>query len=318
MIIRRCSFAHLCSSLALAAALSAALSIMVSQPVQAKKYIVDSPLTVEQQKSLDKAARYAKQGKSERARPIFQEVLATCNDLPKCLALAGYTEQYGHPLLDVRRTAMHKAFSLSRTHDDYIQVALKARQFECYDVTRNAIQKLVGAANTREELTDLARKAQEVSLNDVAHLAMEKEYQYIKTVPEALEFARQVSLLGMEDLLRQVVKELIDDENDVNQLLVLLRHIEPYKLKDLNRYLLKKTLDLPNVSRESLYEVWKAAKRNRQQDIMDVAVFRAKKSKLVEQMQEHQANKKDSLEQWRQDQAQGQVYSGDSSSVGGF
>ncbi|MBZ0187433.1 MAG: hypothetical protein K8F91_14395 [Candidatus Obscuribacterales bacterium] len=292
-----------------------ALFFLVLQPVQAKKYLVDSPLTIDQQKSLNKAAGYAKRGKSDRATPIFNEVLDTCNDLPKCLALAGYTEQYGHPLLDVRRAAMKRAFKLCRTHDDYIQVALKSRQFECYDVTRNAIQKLIGAATSKEELTDLARKAQEVSLNDVAHLAMEKEYQYIKTVPDALEYARQVSLLGMEDLLRQVVKELIDDENDINQLLVLLKNIEGYKLKDMDRYLLKKTLDLPTPTTDTLYEIWKAGRRHRQQDIMDVAVFRAKKQKLTEKMKEQDASKKSKLEKWRQGQFQGQ---GPNESVGGF
>ena len=184
---------------------------VISPSVQARsKYDPDSPLTIDMQKQLTRAASYAKHGKGDRAAPIFESALAECTDLPKCLALASYTDGYGHPLLDVKRKAMEKAVELCRTNNDFIQVAIKARQYECYGVTRNAIQHLISSSNSKEQLVDLARKSQEVSMNDVAHLAMEKYYSTVKTVPEALEYARQVNLLGMDDLLRQEARRPFD------------------------------------------------------------------------------------------------------------
>ncbi len=301
-------------------ALALALPVVTPQPLLARsKYDPDSPLTKEQQKALIRAANYAKHGKGSKAAPIFDSELANCTDLPKCLALASYTDGYGHPLLDVKRKAMEKAFKLCRTNDDYIQVALKARQYECYGVTRSAIQQLISSAKSPQQLVDLARKSQEVSMNDVSHLAMEKYYSLVRTVPEALEYARQVSLFGMDDLLRQVVKDLIDDENHPDRLVELLNSIEVFKLKDLNRYLLKKALD-ESKTVDSYYGIWKAARRQGYQDIMEVAAFRAKKKKLVKQIkQKREQSYENKLEEWRQNQAATDgIYQQRTQSVGGF
>lgn len=302
--------------------------LTVLQPVQAKRYNPDSPLTVDQQKRLKKAARYAKKGKGTKAAPVFEEVLATCNDIPKCLALAEYTQGYGHPLQEIKRRVLERAFSLCRTDSDYIHVAIKARQYESFDVTRKAIQQLISNAKTPAQILDLARKSQEVSMNDVAHLAMEKYYSMCRTVPEALEYARQVHIFGMDDLLRQVVKDLIDDENNPDKLVALLRSIEPFKLKPLNRYLLTKALD--ESSRvESYYAIWKAARRHGYQDIMDVCAYRAKKKKLINKIKQVRAkraqqtpvqNFQGKVEQWRTNQAKTDgIYKQQSpNSVGGF
>jgi hypothetical protein len=273
---------------------------LLSQAAYAK---VDpnSPLTTEQQRSLKKAAAFAKKGRGDKASPIFNDILATCTDLPKCIAVAGYTEQYGHSTVDARRAIMARALELCRTYDDYILVAMKSRQYECFDVTRTAIQQLVSVANTKEQLTDLARKAMEVSMTDVAHLAMEKEYTIVKTVPDALEYANEVSLMGFTDLQRKVVKELIDDESNCAQLCMILRKIEPFKLKDLNRYLLKKALDQA-ASVDDFSTIWEAARRHNQKDIFDVAAFRGKKMQLMQRIKGDRANHAQRIEEWKQGQ----------------
>lgn len=299
--------------------------LLVSPEVQSRShYNPDSPLTKEQQKSLRRAANYAKRGKGTRAVPVFERVLETCNDIPKCLALASYTEGYGHPLSEVKRRVMERAYKLCRTDNDYIQVALKARQVECYDVTRKAIQSLISNAKNPQMLMDLARKSQEVSMNDVSHLAMEKAYTLVRTVPEALNYARQVQLFGMDDLLRDVLKDLIDDENNADQLIVLLRSIEQFKSKEMNRYLLTKALGESKTS-ESYHAVWKAARRHGYHDIMKVAVYRAKKKNIIQSYKKRKAEQKKAgfrgqLEQWRQNQnrTDGIYNQPQQGSIGGF
>ncbi len=316
------SFNNRFKAVAFCSLLSTGLVLLgvISPSVQARsKYDPDSPLTIDMQKQLTRAASYAKRGKGDRAAPIFESALAECTDLPKCLALASYTDGYGHPLLDVKRKAMEKAVELCRTNNDFIQVAIKARQYECYGVTRNAIQHLIGSSNSKEQLVDLARKSQEVSMNDVSHLAMEKYYSTVKTVPEALEYARQVNLLGMDDLLRQVLKDLIDDENHPDRLVELLSSIEVFKVKDLNRYLLKKALD-ESKDVNTLYSIWKAARRHGYQDIMDVAAFRGKKKNLIKQIQVQQEQSyQDKLEQYRNGQTGTEgIYQPQTQPIGGF
>jgi hypothetical protein len=230
----------------------------------------------------------AKKGQVTKATPIFESVLAECPDLPKCLAVANYTEGFGHPMLSIRRAVMEKALELARTHDDFVLVALKARQCEVFDVTKKAIHHLIGESETVEDLNDLARKALEVSMHDVAHLAMKKEYGLIKTVPDALEYCKTVSHMGMDDLLRQTIKELIDDEVNAHNLCTLLRNIEVYHMKDLNRYLLKKALDCATTV-DQFKEIWTASAKHQQKDIHEVAAFRGKKYMMMQKREERAA-----------------------------
>lgn len=276
------------------------------QPASAKDQTVYySPLSDETRKNVEKAVKFAKAKKSEKARPLFDAALAECNDVQKCFALADITEQYGSFCTDIRHAAVEKAYQLSKSRDDLILVALKGRKFECFEATRDAMQAMIANAKSREDLKDLALKAQEVSLSDLSHLAMEKQYSMVQTVPEALDFARQASALGMQDLVRKTCKELIDDENDVHQLMTILRNIEPFKNADLTRYLLKKSLDnCKNI--DDLHEVYEAARRHRQKDIFDVCAFRAKKLKLIENYNKQSADYKEKMERWRQDQSMNQ------------
>ena len=286
---------------------SVAISLMIAcvsvmaQPAMADKVDPNSPLTKDQQRQLKKAAAYAKKGRGDKASPIFNDILTTCTDLPKCMAVATYTEQYGHSTVDARKAIMRKAVEMCRTHDDYILVAMKSRQYECYEVTRDCIQHLISVSETIDQLTDLARKAIEVSLTDVAHLAMEKEYSLVKTVPEALEYANQTGLMGFSDLQRKCVKELIDDEPSTKQLCLILRRIEPFKLKDLNRYLLKKALDQAG-STDDFSDIWEAARRLGQKDIFDLAAFRGKKMMLMKRIQADRSAHSQRVEEWKQGQ----------------
>ncbi len=289
-------------ALALILSFSGAQSLTVLSACAKDKVIYYSPLSDDNRKSLEKAMRFVKAKKKDKAKPIFDAALAECTDVQKCFALADMTEQYGSPLTDLRRAAVEKAYSLSKSRDDLILVALKGRKFECFEVTRDSIQEMITQAKTREDLKDLALKAQEVSLADLAHLAMEKQYSFVQTVPDAIDFCRQASALGMDDMVRKTAKELIDDESDVHQLMTILRHIEPFKTPDLYRYLLKKSLDnCKNI--DDLYEVYQAARRHRQKDIFDVAAFRAKKYKLQENFNKQNADYHEKLERWRQDQS---------------
>lgn len=278
-----------------------ALVGVLAQPAYADKPDPNSPLTKEQQRALKRAAAFAKKGRGDKASPIFNDILATCTDLPKCIAVAGYTEQYGHSTVDARRAIMNRALEMCRTHDDFILVAMKSRQYECFDVTRQAIQSLISVSETAEQLTDLARKAIEVSLTDVAHLAMEKAYSVIRTVPEAVDYANQCGLMGFVDLQRKAVKEMIDDEPSCHQLCILLRKIESFKLKDMNRYLLKKALDQAG-SVQDFSDIWEAARRHNQKDIFDVAAFRGKKMQLMKRIQSDRTSHQQRVEEWKQDQ----------------
>jgi hypothetical protein len=260
---------------------------LVSVPTASGKKIVDSPLTPEQQHTLDRAAHSMKGGNAAKSSPLFDSVLETANDIPKCLAIAAYTESYGGAMVPVRRQCLQRALTLCSSRDDYLQVVIKARQYECYDVARGAINSLLGTASTPDELYDLAMKAQEVAANDVVHLALEKAFAECKTVPEALNFAKQSKLLGCEDLTYKAIKDLIDDETDAHQLMVLLVSIEPYNMKDLDRYLLKKSLDVSNKF-EDYVEIATTARKFGEKDIYEVAVYRAKKKRILQQIQTDQ------------------------------
>ncbi len=269
-------------------------------PADAKKD-PDSPLTYDTQGYLEKATKYARSGKREKAAGLLQSALESANDIPKCLAVANFIEEYRYPLVDARRACIQKAYSLCTTREDYITVALKSRQFETYEITRQCVNQLISTARTPEDLYDLARKSQEVSLNDVAHLSMEKAYTLVKSVPDALRYAHEVKLLGMDDMVRKVLKDLIDDEPETHRLMTLLKNIEIYKYPDLNRYLLKKALD-QSKSVDDFAEIWEASRRHREKDIFDLAAYRGKKMQLIQQVKRDREAYQQKVNDWKSGQ----------------
>lgn len=274
-----------------------------SSPVEAKKD-PDSPLTYDTQGYLEKATKYARSGKREKAVGLLQSALDSANDIPKCLAVANFIEEYRYPLVDARRACIQKAYGLCTTREDYITVALKSRQFETYEVTRQCVNQLISTAKSPEDLYDLARKSQEVSLNDVAHLSMEKAYTLVRSVPDALKYAHEVKILGMDDMVRKVIKDLIDDEPDAHRLMTLLKNIEIYKYPDLNRYLMKKALD-ESKSADDFHEIWEAARRHREKDIIDVAAWRGKKMLLIQQVKRDRESYQQKVNDWKTGQQGG-------------
>lgn len=282
-------------------ALAAMGGIFLSQPaLSGHKPWPGSPLTDEAQIELERASRYMKSNPG-KATPMILNALSTATDIPKCMAIAAYTEPYGHPMLEARRACISKALSYCQTREDFLHLAIKARQYECFEVTRQAVNNLVGASNTVDELLDLAHKSQEVALNDISHLAMEKAYQKADSVEEALRFAREAKILGMEDLSRKAVKELIDDEKESHELCLLLRSIEPLEFKDLNRLLLKKAIDECRTVTD-FRDVYDGARRQAQNDIMKLAEFRGRKMQILQKYQASQAEYQQKVDAYRQQQ----------------
>lgn len=279
--------------------LTAGILLLLTLSAAARTPWPDSPLAPEVQVQLEKAGRYMKSGKPQQAAPIIESAVSSANDIPKCLAIATFSETYGYPLMEPRRRCMQKALSLCQTREDYILVALKSRQFEFYEITRECINHLVQGAKTVDELFDLARKSQEVALNDVAHMAMEKAYSGVKNVPDAIKFAHEVKQMGMDDLVRKVVKDLIDDDENGLSLCNLLKSVESLAMEDLNRYCLKKALDKAETIDE-LKCIYEAARRNRQNDIMQVALYRGKKLTLIKKIRQDRDEYAKQMKDWQE------------------
>ncbi|HEY9773451.1 MAG TPA: hypothetical protein V6C81_06545 [Planktothrix sp.] len=278
--------------------------IALAAPVLAKKAPpADSPLTPEQQSLVDRAAHNSKNTRgAEKAAPLFLQALQSANDMPKCLAIAAGTEEFGSATTDVRRKCLDKAISLSTTPEDLLQISLKARQYEIYDAARTAVNKLLATANTPDQLYDLARKAQELACNDVVHLALEKAFSKCKTYDAGIEFMKQSKLLGAEDMTRKCMKDMIDDEGNTHNLLTLLTALEPYGMKDVNRYLLKKCLDVSSTF-EDYVEIAGVARRQGMPDVREIAIYRAKKKKLQQQISTDQTKYAEQMDQYKQGQA---------------
>lgn len=203
----------------------------------------DPSLAEETQVSLERAGKYMKSGKYDKARPIISSALESANDVPKCLAIAQFTELYGFPMMELRRQCCVKALNLCRTEDDLLLMALKARKYQFFEVTRMAISRLIENAKTLPQLYELAKRAQEVALNDVAHLAMEKAYTGLKSQDDAFTYASNCKALGIDDLTRKALKQMIDDEDDSVALCDMALKIQKYGMRDEVRYALRKALD---------------------------------------------------------------------------
>lgn len=278
------------------------LSVVVlgaqSTPVMAASYDPNSPLSQEQQVQLQKAARSMK-SRPDKATQVIYDALNGANDIPKCLNIAAYTEPYGAPMLEARRACVTKALSLCQTRQDFLQVALKARRYECFEVTRQAVNSVISAAGTIDDLYDLAHKAQEVALTDVSHLAMEKAYTECRTVNDALKFASEAKLLGYEDLTRKTIRELVDDEREAKELVSILQRIEAFGYKDLNRYLLKKAIDQARTV-DDYFAIYEASRHHGEQDIYKLAEWRGKRQQILNKMKEDREAYQKKMEEWKQ------------------
>lgn len=269
------------------------------EALAAKAVWTDSPLPVEAQSALTKAGRMMKSGKFDRAKPAVLAVLETANDVPKCLAIAQYTESYGYPMMEVRRQCLNKALSLCQNEEDYILLALKSRKYQFFEITRQSMSSLIQTAKTMPQLYDLARKAQEVALNDLAHMAMEKAYSGLQTEEQAFVYADHCKDLGMDDLLRKTLKQMVDDEDDSGALCDMALKIEKFNMRDLNRYLLRKALEccktVPDM--EAIQEV---GRRLNEPDVVERARYFVKKGKLIQKIKGDQVEHAGKVRAWRE------------------
>lgn len=267
----------------------ALMAVVAGLPVEAakKNKYADSPLAVEQQGQVKKAARAMKSGKYNKAQDYVEGALESSTDVAKCLAIADATEGHAYPMLEARRKCLNKALSLCSTREDYILVAIRARKFQFFEITRACVTSLIKSAKTVTDLYDLAHKSQEVALNDISHLAMEKAYTGVKTIPDAITFAQEAKSLGMDDLSRKTVKDLIDDEDDTRELCQLLLQVEPIMQRDQLRYLLKKALDKAT-SVGHMEDIRDLARRFNEPDIATRAAFFASKGRAAQQMKDAQ------------------------------
>lgn len=245
----------------------------------------NSPLAVETQRQLTSASRFLKSGKYDKAKPILLSALESASDVPKCLAIAQFTEAYGFPMLEVRRQCCNKALSLCGSEEDFLLMALKARRYEFFEITRESISKLIENAKTVPQLYNLAKKSQEVSLNDVSHLAMEKAATGIKTGEQWLVYAENCKALGFDDLLRKAIKLLIDEEDESIPLCEIALRINRYGMRDSVRYALKKALDkvnsdLSQATRE-MAEISEAARQLNEPDVKQRADYFVKKGNYM-------------------------------------
>jgi DNA-directed RNA polymerase subunit F len=277
----------------------AIIAIFVASSVPGNARQTANPdLEPNQQKLVRHGNMYARLGKAEKASDAYQQALSSATSVGQCLAIASASEHYGHILLEARRSCLNKAETLSKTRDEFFQVALRARNYELYEITKAAIDSLIARAQSNDDLYDLARKAQTISLNDVAHLALQKAYTQTTSVSEALNYAKQAKLLGMEDLCRKAIRDLIDDESDAHALCNLLAQIDPLQEMDLNRTLLKKAVDCVK-DVDQCKEVFDTARRYDQRDIVALASYRGRRMILLQQYKEDQARYEQQLEEWR-------------------
>lgn len=260
---------------------------------------IDSPLSRAQQSTMDHAMRLMRAGKFERAADLCNQALAASNDVSKCISIAKDTEAYGLPMMETRRNALNRAYSLATSRDDLILVALKSREYQFFEVTRQAVASLIANAKTIPELYDLAKKSQEVALNDVAHLAMEKAYTGVHDQNGAFAFAEQAKAMGMDDLLRKVVKELVDDEDDVQALCDLMLKLQGYNMRDETRYGLRKCLDKASTIAE-MQAIFETARRLNEPDIANRANYYVRKGKVIQKIKEDRAAYEAQLRGWRE------------------
>lgn len=274
-------------------------ALAVALPSEARKAWTDSPLAPETQVQLERMGRLLKSGKFDKAKPGILSALDSANDVPKCLAIASFTEPYAYPMMEVRRQCLNKALSLASSREDTILVALKSRQYSFFEITRQAVNSLIQNARNVPDLYDLARKSQEVALNDVAHLAMEKAYTGIKTEPDAYAFAEQAHALGMDDLLRKVSKDMIDDEDSVPALCDLVLKFEGYHMRDQGRYGLRKAMDLAK-SVADMQDIFEAARRLNEPDIANRAQYFVRKGQLIQKMKQDRATYETRMRAWKE------------------
>ncbi len=267
----------------------AALCVLTGYPAFGKTD-PNNPLAPEVQSSLQKATRDAHGGKPAKAVDAFHTAIQGATTIEQCVQIAKYTESYGTTLMSERRECLQKALSLCKTREEYVDLAGVARKYECFDVERMAMDSIVKSAPNLDELYSLAKRAHQMADRDIVHQTLTKAYANCNSVSDALRFAREAHLVGADDMSHMALKDLIDDENTTDGLMVLLNQIEPFGAKDPDRYLLKKSLDQSSKF-EDYVAIADAARKFNEPDIRTLAIYRAKKKKILQQFDADKAKR---------------------------
>jgi tetratricopeptide (TPR) repeat protein len=259
----------------------------------------DSPLTDDQQKELFHAGHAMKLAHYDQAAQICQKVLDSSNDVPKCLAIALFTESVGLPMVDTRRACLNKALTMAQTDDDMILIALQARHYQFFEVTRQAVRSLIENARTVPQLYDLARKCHEVALNDIEHLAMEKAYTGVKDDKEVWSYLEECKLIGAEDLGRKALKDLLDDQQEVTGICDVLLKAKNYETRDMVRYGLRRAMDDAKTVDE-MQAIFEVSRQLSENDIANRASYYVRKGRLIQQIKNDRAAYEAQLRAWRE------------------
>jgi hypothetical protein len=270
---------------ALAGATALVSALFVPGMALAAKPAPTDKATPQLQGELSKAVKYFKSKKYAQGTQAVESITSAAPDTSACLYALQGLEAYGAPAAKAKRACLEKALNLARTPEELLEVALKARQNECFDVSKSALDSLVGASTDFGSLLDIAHKAHEHSVSEVAHVAMQKAYSLVSNVPDALLFAREAHSIGLDDLSRNALKDLIEDQPSTEELILLLPKFAGFEMTDIVRLDLKRALERSKTVEDYLL-VYNASKRYEQDDITKLASYRGRKLTLINKIKE--------------------------------
>lgn len=240
----------------------------------------DSNLPVEGQKQLKNAVSAMKSKKYPRAHEAVNAAAASATDVKGCLFILSTLDQYGGQGNSAKKAAVVKGLDLAKTTDEYMKIAMRARQCEMYDLSKETLDRLVAASNSFEDLMAIGHTAHEASMADLAHLAMKKAYSLVTNEPDALEFIRQSNSVGQDVLCRKAIKDLVEDQTAAAELVNLANKFESLNMPDMIRATLKRALEKATTVNDYL-AIFNSAKHFEETDIVRLAQYRGRKMTLM-------------------------------------
>jgi hypothetical protein len=243
----------------------------------------DSSLPVEGQKQLQKAVSAMKSKKWPKAHEAVNAAAASATDIGGCLFILSSLDKFGGQANHAKKAAVVKGMELAKTTDDYMKIAMRARQCEMYDVSKETLDRLVAASSSFEDLMAIGHSAHESSMADLAHLAMKKAYTLVNNEPDALEFIRQSNSIGQDVLCRKAIKDLVEDQTAASEIVNLANKFESLNMPDMIRATLKRALEKATTVSDYL-AIFNAAKHFEETDIVRLAQYRGRKLTLMNKL----------------------------------
>lgn len=265
--------------------LSAFIFAFLGQAAPAKNQFEGSNLSGEAQSELSKGLKYFKSKNIARGTEMIESITNAAPDTTACLYVSSTLDGYGASAAKAKRACMVKALNMARTHDELLNVAIRARKAECFDISKQALDSLVGSTTSFDALIEIARQAHQATTDEVARIALLKAYSVVDNVPDAFVFCKQASVLGQDELVRRCLKDLIEDQTSTTDLVSLLPRISAFEMVDMTRLCLKRGLEKCKVVDDYL-AVYNNAKRYEQEDIVKLAQYRGRKLTLINKIKE--------------------------------